>query len=50
MRVTVLVRKDEVVVRGRDGTGVVRLEEVVPLPEMREEVVQEMRRKLSSYS
>lgn len=50
MSVTVLVRGVVVVVRGRDATGAVRLEEEVPLTDMSDAHVELMRERCMPYS
>lgn len=47
-RVTVVVRDDVVIIRGRDATGTIRATEVVPLAEMTERHVEMMRRRHAS--
>lgn len=44
-RVTVVVREGVVIIRGRDGAGVVRAVETVPLQEMSDAHIEKMRRR-----
>lgn len=47
-RVTVVVRRDVVIVRGRDAAGTIRAVETVPIAEMSDAHVDAMRRRDAS--